>query len=370
MKTVTHLFYCCITLFLIHACGHRQEPTEPASGLIEITSRQFIADSMQLGGVEPKIFERTVRCSGSIVPRPNGIATVNAPVSGIIKNLYCYNGQPVRKDQSLLEITGNEVIDMQEQFAEASASYQRLKNEYERTQSLYADKIISEKDFIRAESEYRTSLAKYNGLKMKMTAMGFSVTAIERGTFYASYMIKTPIPGIISNLDAHIGSYIDAQSELLEVIDPNLFQLKLAVFASDLASLKEGQTVRFQTADDAGSCMATLRSIGVALDDQTKTADCYASITDRKSVNRIANGFVEAEIITSTDSVSALPDEAIMKTDKGHVVLVLDRQDNDTWYFMPVEVIVGRKHNGYSEIVADSISEKVLIRGAYHVNIP
>jgi len=370
MKTVTHLFYCCIILFLIHACGHRQEPAEQASGLIEITRRQFMADSMQLGDVETKTFERMVRCSGSIVPRPNGIATVNAPVSGIIKNLYCHNGQPVRKEQSLLEITGNEVIDMQEQFAEASASYQRLKNEYERTQSLYADKIISEKEFIRAESEYRTSLSKYNGLKMKMTAMGFSISAIEKGTFYASYTIKTPIPGIISNLDAHIGSYIDAQSELLEVIDPNLFQLKLSVFASDLASLTEGQTVRFQTADADESCLATLRSIGVAMDDQTKTVDCYASIMDRTSANRVANGFVEAEIITSTDSMSALPDEAIMKTETGHVVLVLDRQEDDTWYFTPVKVTVGRQHNGYSEIVADNIPEKVLIKGVYHINLP
>jgi len=311
-----------------------------------------------------------VRCSGSIVPLPNGMATVNAPVSGIIKNLYCHNGQPVRINQSLLEITGNEVIDMQEQFAEASANYKRLKNEYERTESLFADKILSEKEFIRADSEYRTSLAKYNGLKMKMTAMGFSISTIESGTFYSSYTIKTPITGIISNLDAHIGSYIDAQSELLEVIDPNLFQLKLSVFAPDLAGLKEGQTVRFQTADADESCLATLRSIGVAMDDQTKTVDCYAAITDHKTINRVANGFVESEIITSTDSVPALPDEAIMKTETGHVVLVLDRQENDTWYFTPMEVTVGRQYNGYSEIVTDNIPDKVLTKGVYHINIP
>lgn len=67
---------------------------------------------------------------------------------------------------------------------------------------------------------------------MKIEAMGLSASKIENGEFYSSYAIKTPINGNISTLNAQIGSYIDSQSELLEIINPDMLQLKLSLFAT------------------------------------------------------------------------------------------------------------------------------------------
>ena len=369
MKTVNHLLYFLPALFLFSSCGSRQEPAAEESSLIEITDRQFTTEGMQLGEIETITFERSVKCNGSIVPQPNGIAIVNAPVSGIVKEIYCHDGQWVMRNQSLLEISGNEIIDIQGQFAEASANYKRSKNEYDRSKSLYEEEVTSEKEFIMVDSEYKTSVAKFNGLKMKIEAMGLSASKIENGEFYSSYAIKTPINGNISNLNAQIGSYIDSQSELLEIINPDMLQLKLSLFATDMTHIKKGQTVRFKSVNSDDEYLATLTSIGVAIDNDTKTIDCYASISDKKPTNPVANTYVESEIITSTDTVSALPDEAIIKTENGILILVLDKQENENWYFTPVEVAVGKQHNGFTEIVTENIHNKILTKGVYNINI-
>jgi cobalt-zinc-cadmium efflux system membrane fusion protein len=369
MKTVNHLLYFLSALLLFSSCGSRREPAAEESSLIEITDRQFTTEGMQLGEIETVPFERSVKCNGSIVPLPGGIAKVNAPVPGIVRSISCRDGQWVRGNQSLLEISGNEIIDIQGQFAEAAAGYRRAKNEYDRARLLYDEKVTSEKEFIVADSEYKSSLAKYRGLRMKIEAMGLSVSTIENGEFYTSYRIQAPINGNISNLNAQIGSYIDSQSPLLEIMNPEMLQLRLSLFATDMTHLKKGQTVRFRPVNTDDIYLATLTSIGVAIDDETKTIDCYASINDKKRTNPVANEYVESEIITSTDSVTALPDEAIIRTESGNLILVLDKQENESWYFTPVEVTVGRQHNGYSEIVSDTIHQKILTRGVYNINI-
>lgn len=369
MKTIIHLAYIVSLCMLLSSCNGKQQPPEEESPLIEITDRQFTMEGMQLGEIETVTFENTIKCNGAIVPLPGGIANVNAPVPGIIKSIRCRNGQWVNASQSLLEISGNEMIDMQGQFAEAAADYHRSKSEYNRAKVLYEDKIASEKDFMMADNEYKRSLARYSGLKMKIEAMGLSVSSVENGDFSTFYMIKAPINGFISNLNAEIGRFIDSQSELPEIINPEMVQLKISLFAADMAQVKTGQSVRFRPVNSEESYPATLTSLGVAIDEESKTIDCYASLSENRPTNMIANTYVESEIITGTESVTALPDEAIIKTESTNLILVLEKQENGSWFFSPEEVTLGRQHNGYREILYDAHGKKILTAGVYNINI-
>lgn len=370
MNTIKHFLLFATSIVIMFACGSKnQEANEQESNLVEITSQQFATDSMQLGEIETRTFESTVKCNGSIVPLPNGIAKANAPVSGVIKNIYCHNGQSVDKNQVLLEIAGNEIIDIQKEFAEASANYKLLKSEYERIKSLYSEQVTSEKEFLIAESEFKASMARYNGLKMKIDAIGFSIAKIENGEFYTSYSVIAPIKGHISRLKASIGSYIDSQFELIEIIDPSMFQVKLLVFASDITNLKKGQTVRYKSVSTNNVYFATITSIGVQLDNDTKSIECFASTTDKKLTNPIANEFVEAEIVTSIDTVNALPTNAIIKSENDFFILVLNKQAEGKYLFNKVEVKTGRQHKRYTEINNPVDGRSILISGVYNITL-
>lgn len=370
MKTIKQsLFFAAISIFIL-ACGNKsQESTEQASNFIEITDQQFITDSMQLGKIETRSFESTVKCNGSIVPLPHGMAKVNAPFRGIIKNIYCQNGQLVQKNQPLIEISGNEIIDIQNDFAEALANYKRAKSEYERVKSLYNENVTSQKEFIQVESEFKTALAKYNGLKLKIEAIGFSVSKIEQGEFYSSYSIKSSIGGNISNIKTNIGSYIDTQTELMEIINPDMFQIKLSVFSKDIIDFKKGQTVRYKSSNTKDMHFATLSSIGVVIDNDTKSIECYATINNKELTNPIANQFVEAEIITNSYTVKALPTNAIIKSENDNFILVLNKQENGKYLFDKVRVKTGRQHNEFTEINEPTIDGDILTKGVYNISL-
>jgi len=369
MNTLKHLLFLATATSIFFACGNKQEQVEQESSFVEITELQFTTDKMELGEAVTKSFETSVKCNGTIVPLPNGMAKVSVPVNGIIKSINCYDGQSVEKNQLLLEITGNEIIDLQKEFAEASASFNRLKNEYERIKTLYEEKVTSEKEYILAKTDFITSKAMYNGLKLKVEAIGLSVSKIENGEFYSSYSIKSPIKGQISNLKANIGNYIDSQTELLEIINPNMFQIKLSVFASDISNLKIGQAVRYRSLNSNDYQLASISSIGVAVDNETKSIECYAKLKSNQHANPLANEYVESFIVTKTYEAHAIPSDAIIKTESGYAVLVLEKKENDNYYFNQVEVSIGKQQNGYSEIVGDKISGKVLAKGVYNINI-
>jgi len=367
MTNAKHLLLYSTALLILVSCGNNPEPAEAPSDFIEITSQQFATESMQLGEIETKAFESLVKCNGSIVPLPDGLAKVNAFLPGVIKEIYCNNGQFVAKNQPLIEIAGNEVIDIQKDFAESSANYKRLKSEYERIKSLYEEKVTSEKEFIIAESAYNVAKAQYNGLKSKLEAIGLSSSQIEGGNFYSSYSVKAPIGGYISSLTTNIGSYADPQAELCEITDPDKFQLRLAVFADEISNVKKGQMVRFRPVNSTGEYLAMISSTGISVNNDSKSIDCYAAITDESYTTPIANTFVGSEIITRTDTVYALPSDAVAKTETGHFILVLEKQERENYFFKKVNITTGRMNNGYTEIMGNPVNGSILVRGGYNV---
>jgi len=166
MKRILYFAFITTVVFFVTSCTKKDAPQASENDYIEITTEQFDAEGMQLSEIETKSFEDIVKCSGTIVPKPNGMATVTAPIAGVISKVNCVNGEFIQKNQAILEISGSEVIDIQRDYAEASAHYKRSKSEYLRLKSLFAEKIISEKGFIVIESAFKSAEAKYISLKL------------------------------------------------------------------------------------------------------------------------------------------------------------------------------------------------------------
>ncbi len=365
-----HIYYILIIVFwgmITTSCSKKSETTEINSNLVEITTEQFKTENMQLGDVESKVFETVVKCNGMIAPKHDGIINISAPVSGIIKDIKCHEGHSVGMNQTLIEIGGNDVIDIQRDFAEASAKYKKQKNEYDRVKSLFDEKVATEKDFIIAESDYKSALAMYNSLKLKLEKIGLSTAKIENGEFYTSYFLKSPVSGIISNLNAYIGNHIDEESVIAKITNPNKYIVIISVFPADINQVKVGQEVRFKPSNAQNFGSATINSVGIAMNEDTKAIECFANIKDKNNNYLIENESVTVEILTKSDTVNALPTEAIIKTEAGNYILALEKQEKDKYIFRKVNVTSGREFQNFTEI-PDKISiPQVLTKGVYNI---
>ena len=369
MKNII-LFMLFISFFLFFfSCKNKEINQVKKSKGVEITKQQFSINEMQLGKMETRGFEKTEKINGRVVAQPNGYAQMNAPISGVIVKINCNNGQFVQKNQVLLEIGGTEIIDLQKDFGVASAHFKRLKSEYERIKILYDEKIATEKEFIMAESEYKAALVQYNSLKMKIVSVGFSPNNVENGQFYTTYSLKAPIEGYVSDLQGVIGQNVRLENTLLDIINPELFQIQLFVFPDQITNIQKRQRVRINIKSEQNPLYAEIKTVGNTVDEVSKAIVCYATFTDQPKTPIVSNMFVEAEIILQTDTVLAVSKSAVIKSDNKHYIFVLEKDMEDKYLFKKQEITIGREDKDYFEIMNPPIQGLILKDNVYHLNV-
>ena len=367
---VTFIYLAAILLSSCNTATHNNEITDESSHLIEITQQQFETDEMALGLLVQMPFEEVTRCHGTIEAKSNGIASISTQIPGIVQRIYYTTGQFVKKGAVLFDVSGNELIDIQREFSETASRLKRLKSEFERTKTLFNENVGTEKDFISAESEFKMTNANYTALKMMLSNIGLDVATIEEGNFYQSYSIKSPLNGYLTVVNIKTGQYTDPHYEMAEIIDTEQLHLKLAVFEKDLNSLKIGQNIEFNLLGSRGEKYhGLMTSVGKTVNPESKTIFCYASINDLNNNNFVNNAFVEVQITSQVDTVNAIPENALIKSEGNNYLLVLEKEENGVYFLKSEKVKTGRSLNGYVEVLDPVVIGEIITKGAYNIMI-
>ena len=157
---------------------------------------------------------------------------------------------------------------------------------------------------------------------------------------------------------------------IVEIIDVQQLQLKLSIFEKDINKLQRGQDVEFILAGNKNEIhKATLSIVGKTLNNNSKAIDCFAEIEDLENIKSVSNQFVEGKIIVGANTVFALPETAFLKSEDKMYVLVLEKENAESYFFKQVEVKTGNKNKGIVELVDKSTLKKILVKGAYNIQI-
>ena len=368
--TITILFAFMILVSCKSKKSETTETIETKSDLIEISKAQFQSELMEFGELELIPFSDVIHFTGTVSPSATGIAHISLPATGIIDKIFCTPGSLVRKGQVLFEVSGNEFIDMQRDFAESSAKLMQLKSNFEIVKDLFNDNVGTQKELILAESVYKSENAKNTALKIKLEKIGLDVSKIENGFFYSSYTLKAPIKGYVTSINVTIGQYVEQQLIIVEIIDVEQFQLKLSIFEKEINKLQIGQEIEFYLAGNKNEInKAKLKVVGRNMNNNSKAIDCYAEIEDLKNLKSVGNQFAEGNIIVGIDSVFALPETALLKSEEENYVLSLQKETDESYFFNKVEVKSGSKNKGFVELIDKPALNKLLVKGAYNIQI-
>ncbi len=359
-----------LSLITVSCKNKTEQTTNTDSSLIKITKAQFESEKMLIG--EPLLYPFTdaVYVTGTIIPSVDGRAQISSSLPGVINKIHCKPGQIISKGSVMFDVSGNEFVDQQKDFAESSAIVSRLENEYLRAKELYNSNIGTQKEFNYAESNYLAENAKYKALKIKLESIGLDVSKIGRGEFYSTYSIKSPINGFVSNINATIGQYVEPQQKIAEIIDDKSFQLRLSVFEKNINKIKVGQTVAFYfNGNKFVKYDATINTVGKTILADYKSIECFAVIDNPKDINMVSNQFVEGEVYTAVDSVLSVPETAIINSEKDSYILIYEKEVNSIYYFKKMKVNTGRHANNYIELTEQIPSTKLLVNGIYNIQI-
>lgn len=343
---------------------------QEASNLITISQKQFNSEKMEIGTISLECFEDEIDCNGFVRAAPEGCAKISTPISGIIKSIYFKLGDYVKKGQILCEINTNELLDFQQDFIETEVKLKLLKADYDRSFSLFKEKIMAEKDFLKIESDFKIMRANLQALNLKLDILKLDISKIRDGDLYAALPLKAPISGYIVKQNLMLGQFIEQNQQLIEQVDINQLQLEISIFEKDVNQLQVGQMIHFKsTYGIEMSHQAKLISIGKGVDVDSKSILCLASIEKSTRAKLIHGSYVQAKITTNVKDASALPSHAISKSGTEHFVFVVDNSDKKNFSFRKKKVKIGCISKGYTEILEENDLGKVLVKGVYNISV-
>ncbi|AMC10049.1 cation transporter [Lutibacter profundi] len=368
-----HILKIAFLFFIISTVSCKNSKTEEIpvdiikkdNSLVEITSSQFENSKMELGKISKQLFTETIKTNGYIDVPPANRAKVSAIIGGYVKKSPLLVGDRVTKGQLLLTIENPDFIEIQQNYLEISEKLTYLKSEYNRQKILFDENITSKKNYLKAESDYKSSVALLNGLAAKLKMININPLSVKAGKITSIVPIYAPISGSVTAVYTNVGEFMNASDVLLEIINNEHKHLELIVFEKEILKIREKQPILFKIPESSSEkYKAKVFLVGKSID-KNRTVRVHGHL-ENEDVPFIVGMFVEAKIITNSVEKQALPIETVLEKDGEYFVLVLREKNNETYKFEKIKVEIGEKNEDWIEILDNNLENiQILTKGAF-----
>ncbi|MDX1363232.1 efflux RND transporter periplasmic adaptor subunit [Arenibacter latericius] len=380
MLRIPYITITTLLLLILTACGNQnnknntplpEEGETQAETTIKVSKAQFEGEKMALGKLVEKDFPLVVEVRGSIDVPPKSNAIISSFMGGYVKKTHLLVGDRVRKGEPLLSLENPTFIQLQQEYMESVEQLVYLKSEFERQRSLVEEKITSQKNFLRAESEYKRNLAMYNGLRKKLQMLNISPDNVEKGNIVSQVTIYAPIDGNITKVNISPGMYVSPSDEIMEIVNTEHIHLELTVFEKDIMQIKKGQDILFKIPEASDKIYhAEVYLVGTSIDSESRTVQVHGHLHNDDNHSFAVGMFVEAGIVTENKKLKALPEESIISVDNDRYVVVLVSEDNEGYSLEAKKVSIGDSYGGFTAITdLENLKEndKVIVKGGFNL---
>ncbi len=374
MKRFIYSIFILICSITVVSCGNgKKEISETPTamdGLVMVTRAQFDQAGMELGTMQDKEFPTIVKAAGVIDVPPENRSVVSATMGGYIKSLPFLIGDAVTKGQVLMSIENPEFVTLQQDYMEVHGQLDYLKSEYDRQKTMLSENITSQKSFLKAESQYKTAQAKYNGLRMQLVMLNISPEKVEAGDVTSSVTIFSPISGSITQVNVSKGSYVAPATPIIEIVDNDHIHIELSVFEKDIMKVKKGQKIDFKVPEASpDTFVAEVYLVGTSIGKE-RTIMVHGHLEDDENHNFLTGMFVDASIVTESFLAKALPNESIVNLENKNYVLALEKEEDGIYYFREMGVKATDGYGGYTPIENGKMfkqTDRFLTKGAFNL---
>lgn len=364
--------YIVFIFMLLVACGNdkkeeQTEETQQETDELVVSKEQFQSEKMEFGTLSEHDFNSIVNVSGQIEVPTQNQSSVSTFLGGYVTKSPLLIGDEVKKGQFLVTLESTEFVEIQQRYLEIAQQLNFLKSEFTRQRTLYDENISSQKNFLKAESEYKSGLAHYNGLKKKLQMLNINPTTVENGTITSTINLYAPIAGFVTKVNVSNGTYVSPADVILEIIDTDHIHLELSVFEKDILKVKKGQEIDFRIPEASDSVYkAEVHLVGTTIDPTNRRVVVHGHIENDHTAF-IVGMFAEAEIIVGALNGIALPKTGIIQVENDYFALVLDKETSDEYYFTKVKLDIGLQTEDVVEVLnAVSLkNKKIVVNGTY-----
>ena len=271
----------------------------------------------------------------------NESVNLTAKVSDTISKVHFEDGQFTQKGDVLLELTNSSEAS---RLAEAQASANEAKRQYERLKNLVASNLVATTDLDQARANMETSKARLNGVIVAMN---------ER-------LVRAPFDGLLGFRGVSEGSLLSPNTAITTLDDISEIKLEFTIPEVYLADVAVGQTIAAKSIVYPDRVFnGVIRVIGSRIDPVTRSVPIRARIPNPDATLRPGMLLTVSLKLNEAQAI-LVPELAVTITEGEQKVFVLGPQN----VVQQTEVVLGRRRPGQVEVLSGlSPGQRVVTEG-------
>ncbi len=373
MKDINILVVSIAILLVTNACGSKKEEDTSedldsvAAMSVTLSQSQLDAVKITTGKIVQKEMHAVLEVNGMLDVPPQNLVTVSALMGGFIKSTDILQGMSIKKGALIAKIQNPEFVTIQKDYLENKSKLKYLELEYKRQEELAKENVASAKTFQQISSEYNSALVINGALAEKLNMIGINPANVSQSTITSIVDLRSPINGYITVVNINIGSFVNPQDIICEIVDTDHLHAELTVFEKDITKIKVGQKIVFKIVNgdnEERTAKVYLINHKISTD---RTVRVHAHM-DKNDPALIPNMYLKAYVYIDEQKVLAVPQNAVVQIEDEDYIFIEKNAGNKHQY-EGVKVQKGISENGYTEIILpvslDYSHMNVVINGAY-----
>jgi cobalt-zinc-cadmium efflux system membrane fusion protein len=254
-------------------------------------------------------------------------------------------GDPVKKGQKLALIYSPEIRKLIADIRMKKVQVNNLKAIYDREKMLYKKNVIPYSRYFRAKIDYENALSELQALEDSLKAYG----NIENGML----VLKSHINGYIAKQNVVLGDSVDLTKQIFKIHSHHILWVVALVPVTDTPLFKKGKKIT--VISPLGKTSGIVDFISHKVDPKTKRNEIRI-IGDNSNNVLKPNMYVDVYLQEKTEKSLFIPESAVVIKDGDFYVFL--KEGN---FVKPVKVILGKKYNGFYELISGINEGSVII---------
>ncbi|MRD47526.1 efflux RND transporter periplasmic adaptor subunit [Caenimonas koreensis DSM 17982] len=353
---------------VLSACGDKTgtEAAKPESKVEspEEKGLKLSAEEQQRAGIKleaagARLHEDSVTVTATIRANQDRIAQIAPRVEGRIVRVTVNLGDNVKAGQALAVLDSVAIGEAQSSLLQAQSAQRTAQADFSRAQSLAAEEIIAQRDFLRARGELDKASAELRAAQDKLRLLGGTASSSRAESTFA---LTAPFNGAVIQKKATVGELASPNAPVFTVADLSKVWVEANLSEDMLAKVKQGAAAVVTTGAYPGERFAgRVTYLAQVLEKDSRTVGARIEVPNpagKLKPEMFANATIETG---GQRQLMTVPDESILLLQGQPTVFV---SQNGVFEARPVET--EGKASGRTVIKSGlKAGDQVVAAGAY-----
>ncbi|MDQ7008470.1 MAG: efflux RND transporter periplasmic adaptor subunit [Acidobacteriota bacterium] len=345
---------------------------EHQPGIVELSPRLLARAEIRTATAQRRHLPAEIRTTGQVDFNRDRLVHVTPRIAGRIVEARADLGDRVRPGEVLAVMDSIELGQAKSDYLQARARRELALQNYEREESLRAERISSEREVLDAQAALREATAVLRAAEERLHLLGLDQDALAAVHYddpqSSLYEVRAPIAGKVVRKHISLGEMASTDSVLFTIADLSSVWIWIDVYERNLQHVHLEDDIRVRA--DAYPDRIFIGEVTYLSDEvDTDTRTVRARIDVKNADGALRPGmFVRVQISdphlapAQSAGMVVVPEDAVQRNGDEYLVFVSLGEGR----FMAREVEPGRKASGFVEIRQGiEAGEEVVIQGSF-----